>query len=302
MKIKQIVILIIALSLSSCASLTKTQIDSVNQFAQSSKNFSDYPSKIIYELAVIRVKRGIYFANSLDNPKIHIGELDSLYNNQKSDFELSKKIDVTFKIIDKYAQSLLLLSSDKHVVDLEFQAKNFGGDLDSLITIYNSLDENSHLPVGLGGAVNQLIVFGGKQYIRSKQATKIKKFLPEADRLIEVMTTNLLAYLQSTTIQELIENEEEGINSNYLSFLRQRKPTIENERDYLVLKNNLDAIKNLQKQTISATNNLRLAHKKLVIEIQRKKKLKEVIKELQVLSGEIKELKKTMNAIKTFKE
>jgi hypothetical protein len=285
----------------SCASLTKTQIHAVNQFSKTSANFSAYPSRIMTELAEIRVKRGIYFSNSLDDPKLHIEDLDGLYNARKSDYEISAKVDITFEVIDKYAQSLLLLSSDKFATDLESQAKNFGADLDSLAGLYNSIEGVKRVPTGIGGAINQLIVFGGKQYIRSKQATEIKKFVPQADTLISVMTSNLLEFLESTNIQDLIRNEEKGVAANYLSFLRQRHPTIENERDYLELKANIDAIKDLRDETVKATNHLRKAHKKLLLEIQEKKTLKETISELQELYEDIKGIKATIQTFQPSK-
>ena len=172
------------LVLGGCASLTSTQITAVNQFSRTSKNFSAYPSRVISGLAEIRVKRGIYYANSLDSPLLHLDELSDLYIARKNDYKISSTVDITFKVIDKYAQSLLLLSSDKYVTDLESQAKNFGTDLDSLATAYNKIDGVKKVPTGIGGAVNGLIVLGGKQYIRSRQAKEIKKFVPLADSLI----------------------------------------------------------------------------------------------------------------------
>ncbi|MEO5893742.1 MAG: hypothetical protein ABIQ31_26035 [Ferruginibacter sp.] len=298
----QILVSALSLVLVSCASLTGTQIHAVNQFARTSKNFSAYPSLVFTELAEIRVKRGIYFANSLDDPKLHIEDLDGVYNARNSDYAISAKVDITFKVIDKYAQSLLLLSSDKHAADMEIQAKSFGGDLDSLTSLYNSIDGKKQLPTGIGGAIGRLVVFGGKQYIKSKQATEIKKFVPQADTLISVMTSNLLEFLESTTIEDLIKNEEKGITSNYLSFLRQRHATVENERDYIDLRNSLDAIKQLRDETIIATRHLRKAHKKLLLEIQAKKKLRETIAELQELYDNVKDINVTISTIKSYKK
>ncbi|MEP7144017.1 MAG: hypothetical protein ABI707_14140 [Ferruginibacter sp.] len=298
---RQTLIITLGLLLGSCASLTKTQIGAVNQFSQASKNFSAYPSRVMTALAEIRVKRGVYFANTLDSPKLHINELDKIYQARKNSYKYSAKVDTTFKIIDKYAQSLMLLSSEKYVSDLKTQANNFGVDLDSLIKGYNSIEGVKQVPAGIGGAINKLIVLGGKQYVRSKQAKEIKKFVPAADSLISVMTTNLLEFLQSKNIQFLVKNEEEEVNSNYLSFLRQRQPGIENERDYLDLKSNIDAIKQLRDQTVAATKHLRRAHKKLLLAIQRRKTLKETIPELQDLYEDVKEINTTIEVIKSSK-
>lgn len=289
----------------SCASLTKTQVEAVNQFAQTTKDFSDFPSKIMTELADIRYKRGLYYVNSLtdtlkEGAELHIAELDSLYIQKNIDNSVSTKVDITFKIIDKYSQSLLLLSSDKYVDDISKQAKNFGVGIDSLINIYNSIDSAKILPSGIGGAVSQLIILGGKQYIKNKQAKEIKKFVGLADTLVSIMTINLLEYLTSTKINNIILGEERGIRRNYLSFLQQNiNSSVESDENYLELKNSIDGVKKLQQKTIKATKNLRAAHKKLLNEISETKDLKETIMELQDLYEDINELKETVQKIET---
>jgi hypothetical protein len=309
-------ILLMTISLAGCSTLTKTQIKAVNCFAQTSQDFSQFPSKIITGLAEIRSKRGVFYANSLDNPRLHIQELDSIYSFKNENYAISEKVDITFKIIDKYAQSLLLLSSDKYVQNLQEQAQNFGIGIDSLITTYNGLNNVTRVPTSIGGAIGQLLAFGGKQYVRSKQAKEIKKFVPAADLLIDVMTDNLLEYLNSTTVVELIKNEEEGINSNYLSYLRQvktvstavinndttvfafnTKSTVANDHEYLLLKTHLVAVKVVQEQTIDASRDLRKAHKKLLHIIQKKQRLKGAIPEVQALVEGVKEMRKSIKKI-----
>jgi hypothetical protein len=295
---KAIYILIISTMLVGCASLTKTQIKNVNRFAQTTKNFSAYPSKIMTELAEIRTKRGVYFANSLSDPKLHIDVLDSVFFNKTHAYKVSEKVDITFKIIDEYARSLSVLSSDKFERQLEVYTKDFGADIDSLVKIYNNIDKTKKLPTGIGAAISKLVFMGGKQYLRAKQAKEIKKFVPQADTLISVMTTNLLVFLNSENINELINAEERGINENYLSFIRQTpKTSVENDFAYLELKNSIDGVKKLRVQTIKATKNLRTTHKKLLIEIEKKKGFQEVIYELQLLFEQIKELKSTVDNI-----
>lgn len=112
------------------------------------------------------------------------------------------------------------------------------------------------------------------------------------------MTSNLLEFLQSKNIYDLIGGEEREITRNYLSFLQQTpRATIENESDYIELKQSIDAVKQLQRQTIQATRDLRTAHRKLLQELKNKKSLKQSIKELQQLYEEIKDLKETVQTI-----
>ena len=197
----------LAVLIQGCASLSKSQIESVNQFAKTTQNFSAFPSHIMSELAEIRLARSLYYANSLSDANLHIDELDSSYEQNIFDNAMSTKVDITFMIIDKYAQSLLLLSSDKFGDDLVDQAKSFGIGIDSLVTLNNAIVGNEKLPRGIGAAVSQLVVIGGKQYIRIKQAKEIKKFVSIADTLVNTMCSHLLTFLKSSTIEDFIKGD-----------------------------------------------------------------------------------------------
>lgn len=312
-KIFSIIAAVVVL-LSSCASLTKSQVEAVNQFAKTSKNFSAYPSEILTATAELRVKRGVYYTNSLEDPDnesnddnidslnelavaSHVKELEDIYKAKKSDYAASEKANITFKIIDKYAQSLLLLSSDKHATDMQAQATNFGVSLDSLINKYNAIEGATKVTPGVGGLIGSLIMAGGTQFIRAKQAKEIQRFVPAADQMIGVMTNNLLEFLQSGKIAMLISNEEKGIQSNYRSFLRHRKPAIQNEWDYLALLIHLDHIKTLRDQTIEATTALRTAHSELLHAIKEKKTLTETVAGIQALYEDVNGIRTTIHEL-----
>jgi hypothetical protein len=313
---KSFMLLLLPFLAISCSTLTQTQVAAVNQFARTSKGFSAYPSKIMDGLAEIRLKRGVYFANSLDNAKLHLEELNSIYTFRQQDYLISRKVDITFKVIDKYAQSLLLLSSDKYEKDLGQQAAHFGDDLDSLTVRYNSIDGVQRVPEGIGGSIGQLVAFGGRQFIRAKQAREIRKFVPRADTLIAVMTSNLLEFLQSANIKELIANEEAGVNDSYLSYLRHiktvssvtsskdtsllalnTKSSVDNDRQYLEMKTAVDAVKKLAGLTINATKKLRKAHAKLLQVIEKRQKLKTAIWEIQQLYDGVKDIRSAIEKI-----
>ncbi len=134
---------------------------------ENKQKFSAYPSEILTATAELRVKRGVYYTNSLEDPDdesndnnidslnelavaSHVKELEDIYKAKKNDYAASEKANITFKIIDKYAQSLLLLSSDKHATDMQAQAANFGVSLDSLINKYNTLEGAAKVTPGVG--------------------------------------------------------------------------------------------------------------------------------------------------------
>ena len=295
---KLIFILTVSMTICSCASLTKTQIESVNQFAQHSQNFSAFPGRIMTELAEIRTIRGVWYANSLSVPKFHIDVLDSVYFNKTHAYNVSEKSDITFQVIDKYAQSLVLLSCDRYEKEFVKQTEGFGVGLDTLIKRYNRIDNTFALPEGIGAVAGKLVIMGGRQYIRSRQAREIKKFVPQADTLVAVMTTNLLQFLKSENIDELIRAEEFGLNQNYLSYIRQSQgSSTQADFQYLDLKTRLDAVKQLRSKTITATKSMRKAHRELLESIQKKKKLIESLQGLKVMAVQVRDLKATVDKI-----
>ena len=304
----------------SCASLTKTQLTAVNQFAKTSENFSDYPGTIVEELAAVRLRSSVYAANSLGDAKSHISELDMAYDFKQHDALVSAKANITFKIIDKYAQSLLLLSSDKYANNLGTQAQAFGENIDSLVTIYNAMGDAQKVPAGLGSGIGQFITAGGRMYVRSRQAREVKKFVILADTLISVMTANLIEFLQSANLNVLIENESGDLSRNYLSYLRSRttltevrgrsdssrmvadtKSTVGNDLDYLDIRASIDAVRELRDETIDATKKLRVAHRKLKETVTAKRKLTTTIVEIQDLYAEIRKMKFIIALLETKK-
>jgi hypothetical protein len=319
---KPVVIAVITLCalLEACAPLTKTQVKAVNSFALVTKDFSAYPSKIMTSLSDIRLQRGVYGANAVETPDVHLKELDDLYEFKKGDDAINLKVDITFKIIDKYAQSLVLLTSDKYAGNLKEQAVRFGVGLDSLTTLYNSKDFGSKVPTSLGGAISQVIAFGGSQYIRRKQAAEVRKFVPRADTLVGVMTRNLLEFLESTNLENLIAIESKAVSTNYLKYLNHSKTvssaftgkdtvrvssntkaTVADDLEYIRLRTALDEVRTLRDETAVATRSLRKAHSKLLTIIKERRKLKTAISEIQELYEGVRGIRKTIMKIEKFK-
>lgn len=291
-------LLAVSLLLGGCASLSKTQLESVNQLALTTKSFSAYPSRLMSELADIRFRRGAYFASTLSDPKLHLGLLDSIYNQKVFDAGASARMELTMKILDRYAQSLLLLSSDKYQKDLVPQAKSFGVSLDSLVALNNRIDGSVTLPVGLGGAVGKLVLLGGKQYSTIKQAREVVRFMAKADTIVATMTSHLERQLRSDEMNDLIAAEERALRSSYLSYLRQAAHvSIDNDRDYLALKASIDGVKQLQARIVAAACDYRAAHKRVLAELRKRKPLKVVAKELQVLVEDMNDLRVTIQKL-----
>ena len=122
-----------------CAALTPSQIAAVNRFGRAESAFSAFPAKIMAGMAQIREARGVYYANTLTDPKLHLAELDSVHAQKVFDLGFADKVALTYKIIDAYGRALAQLSSDESEKRLKKHAGELGGDLDSLIVLYNRI-------------------------------------------------------------------------------------------------------------------------------------------------------------------
>ncbi len=197
---KTISTLISILLLYSCASLTKSQLNEVNQFGQLTSHFSAFPGKVVSSYNQIHQQQELFRANSLPDPESNFQAIVEANDfKQKTDL-ITPKIDLTLKVIDQYAQGLILLTSDKHSKKLDTAAQGIGTNLDGLITQYNKINSGDQLPTGIGSAIAALITLGGDAYIRSKQADDVLKLVPQGDIVIAKMTDNIMDFLNTNNI------------------------------------------------------------------------------------------------------
>jgi hypothetical protein len=308
-----------------CASLTKSQLNEVNAFGQLTCNFSAYPGTVVSTYNHIHQEQELYRANSLANPSAHFTAIAQANDFKRITNPFSEKIDLTLKIIDQYAQGLVLLTSNKHNKTLDTAATKFGTSLDGLITNYNKLDPSAKLPTGIGSAVAAVITLGGDIYIRAKQAEDIKQIVPMGDKIIEKMTENLLAFLgpvddpDTKGLKYLISQEKISVGNNYQAYLglnrdeisinkdkesipgfikHERFASMNDDKDCLQMLQDLDGAEELRLQCIEAINGLRKAHAKLLVEVEKKVTIKEYAQELQDYSSDIKNMYNTAKAIK----
>jgi hypothetical protein len=311
-----------------CASLTKSQLTEVNTFGELSKNFSAYPSKFILSFNTIMEKEALFRANSRLDGAVHFNGIDSAYQRRTINDHLTDKADLTFKIIDKYAQSLVLLTSAKHSQQLDTAAQAFGTNMDALIGQYNKIDPADRLPTGIGGAVSALLTFGGEQYIRCRQADSVKVFVRKGDPLITKLTANILQQIgvgvtdkdgNNSKFTDLIVQLRADLKTDYVAFLGKRiitinskantagrdsssyinyrYATLDDDRECMQLLFDLDNLEGMLKATVTATQGLAKAHSQLLKDLDTKKNLKEFASDLQDYGESIKTLKTAIQKI-----
>jgi hypothetical protein len=310
----------------SCASLTKSQLNEIQVFGQLTQNFSAYPGNVVSSYNTVHQQQQLFFANGLPTPAEHYNMIAEASDFKiKSDL-LNPKIDLSLKIIDRYAQALILLTADRNSKALDTASKDLGLNLEKLIGSYNAVSGSNALPTGIGGAIGQLIASGGNIYIRKKQAEEVRKIIPLADTIITQMTNNIVVFLSGQTgteqnnLPQLIISEKDNIGRSYRRFLglnreqvsmrrgkdttgyrgnivRERFASLNDDRECLRLLENLNYTEQLRLQCIAAVKNLRKAHKKLLESVQQKKKLNGIVAEMQYYGEDLRKMNQSIKAI-----
>lgn len=287
---KFITLLLLSIIIQGCNTLSHTKKTYVHQFATSSKDLPQYALKFNQTLSNVRKSRGVYFANTLSTPSLHLTELDSIYGQQKLDERKTILFKNSFEILNTYSKILLALSSDVYVDNLYNNIKELEYNLESLITLNNKLT-SFDTPTGFINIGAKIGVVSGRIYINQKQSKEIKILLNSSDTLITNVSNNIISYLDSKNLNAIIDNEEKMLSINYLSYIQQSNRTsISNDLEYIQLKTDIDNIKKLRKTLIICMINLKESHKIMVEEINKKNSTIDTINEIKDLAKSIAEI------------
>ena len=295
---KFITFILLTIVIQSCNTLSHTKKTYVHQFAASTKDLPKYSLKFNQTLSNVRKSRGVYFANTLSTPSLHLTELDSIYAQQKLDERKTILFQNSFEILNTYSKILLTLSSDVYVDDLYNNIKELEYDLESLINLNNKLT-SFNTPTGFVNIGAKIGVISGRIYINQKQSKEIKILLNSSDTLITNVSNNIISYLDSKNLNAIIDNEDKMLSINYLSYIQQSNRTnISNDLEYIQLKSNIDNIKQLRKTLIICMTNLKESHKVMVEEINKKNSTIDSINELKDLTKSIIEINQIVKELK----
>ena len=295
---KFITLILLTIVIQSCNTLSHTKKTYVHQFATSTKDLPKYSLKFNQTLSNVRKSRGVYFANTLSTPSLHLTELDSIYAQQKLDERKTILFQNSFEILNTYSKILLALSSDVYVDDLYNNIKELEYDLESLINLNNKLT-SFNTPTGFVNIGAKIGVVSGRIYINQKQSKEIKILLNSSDTLITNVSNNIISYLDSKNLNAIIDNEDKMLSINYLSYIQQSNRTnISNDLEYIQLKSNIDNIKQLRKTLIICMTNLKESHKVMVEEINKKNSTIDSINELKDLTKSIIEINQIVKELK----
>ncbi len=159
-------------------------------------------------------------------------------------------------------------------------------------------------PEGVAKLSGKYAGFLSETYMKNRQAKAVRTFVKEGDTLVALCSDALIALLLRGEVNELINNESDGLRNNYYAYLRQMEnsgetPQIDRDRHYVELVENLEHSKTIRNRCVSGLRSLKRAHHKLAAELDKRKPAEiwfEELAELNAISSQlndlIKELKK----------
>lgn len=278
-----------------CASLTKTQIESVNTYSCLLEEFSEYPGSIIEEFIQLKYEVEQLNTGTFNDTAVNSKLWVSYYGKKKA-LKEAEKIDIGIEVITEYASALVKLSSKDLSDHMDKGSKKIGTNIDSLISLYN-LKSDKKIPSEIGKLVISTVALVGSGYVKQQQAKELKKFINEGDSIISMLTDAIKTELTRTVINEWLIALKEDLKYRQVNFLQniphsEYKVYLSNSynKEVALLIARIDNLEELAKKTISSIGEIKIAHKQLLTHIQERKNIKVVLSETQNLYLSVKDI------------
>ncbi|HWS00510.1 MAG TPA: hypothetical protein VN249_07825, partial [Prolixibacteraceae bacterium] len=140
---------------------------------------------------------------------------------------------------------------------------------------------------------------GTKAYLAGRQYKALRKYVNQADTLVSALCTEMVNYLSSGMLHQLIMNEESGIRESFRFYFSKRSPPdINSGTEYIALIKRVENADALRLQTIKAAGNLKIAHHKLAEALKRRKTLKETTDDLTRFYQDVSKLNSMIKKLK----
>ncbi len=282
----QSLIVIIGFTVTSCASLTTSQLKMVTNLTVASDSVAVTPKVIFDELATIRLERGLYYAASLTSATAREKEINTLAAASIADEQLINRTEVYVSVLNSYLRALRSISADARWSAYGTEWRGIGRNIDSLILRFNQTELlDTQITVGWAKLSGQYMGYMSERYMRNRQAKTVRAFVNEGDTLVAACVDGLVELLKKGELDDLIENESEGLKNNYEAYLHRLESTgkqadISADRRYIELVKRLEAAKKTRSRCITALQSLKRAHAKLVKELEKKQKIDYLYDEL----------------------
>ena len=281
-------LLFVAASLftTSCAVLTTSQLQMVNKLTVASDSIAVTPKVIFDELATVRLERGLYYAASLTSATAREKEINALTTASITDAQLVNRTDLYVNLLNSYLRALRSISATTRWTDYSTEWRGIGRNIDSLILRINQTELlDTAIPVGWAKLSGQYMGYMSERYMRVRQTKAVREFITVGDTLLATCVDGLIELLKKNDLIALIENESEGLKSNYEAYLHRLElaglpADLAADRNYIELAKRLEVAKKTRSRCITALQSLKRAHAQLVVELKKKQNIDYYINEL----------------------
>lgn len=274
----------------SCAVLSDSQVQNINAFANTAKNYSSFPGEVVRKSQALHYKNNILEASALPDSTLIIHSLNQAKAEYEKGIAFSEKMDLSLQLIQKYAALLDQLSSHSYTDDLGENTKELCGKLNAAVAVFND-HVQTKIPGSVGSGISQIINIVGNRIIRNKQAKALKKFIPIGDTLIQLTTNNLVDALD-TDLKPLIESYKSTFQNDFsvLVFNHPARIDYNTLRLYVNTNSDFTNVELLRQHCINTAEKMASAHKELKENMLRKKKLNELLSETKDFISDVRNL------------
>lgn len=292
--------LILVLFVSGCATMNKAQLERINTLAFSCDSISATPTAIFNNLSEIRHERSLMYVASLTDTDNRIKELNAIAAFEQKEEKSAAKAVLYSKVLDSYVKALQSLSSPTRWRQSGVELRSLGRNTDSLITAYNTLGWGE--PIEFDHSI-QVAKTGGyitENIYKRRQYKLVKEMIESCDTIVSSCCNALIAILKDDNIRILIENEENGLETDYKSYLNTMSmagkiPDQLYDRKYLTLKAKINETKHIKTKCINNLHTFRKAHHRVLQEMQKKATYSEFYNDISELSTQFRAIDKIIN-------
>lgn len=282
--------------LSSCAVLTKSQVDSVNQFATLANEGSSNTEKVLNTVVEQRYNTALLERLGGVNPIADPNLTENLYNeiagevsNKRKEMKAAKNVTSSLNVLVDYTQALKKLSSPDFGTNLIEAVKALGKSIDELNTQIPSVPKAGNL------ITKTVSVIGGK-YIGQKQTKALKEYIMAGAPVVDAICKYNETFLQDECTKWLIDakqTDSTNINNFFKSVSNDRYQRYQIGILGVTLVETHQQKSQLIQQYIKAFQQIRVTNAQLLQSVQSKQNLTESSKELFELYKTIKDIRAT---------
>lgn len=269
----------------SCSALNKQQQSAIKELSISGKNYAEFPKELLRNYSECLYKSDQLEAALRNNPKDVINDLERAVKDNFNRTDFTSEFNLTYKLLDKYFQSLLILLNVDTADGVKSSISTLGINIDSLISKSNSVGITT-IPLGFGSIAGNLFKHAGKRHIRQQQLKYLKEFMQKGDLLLHQASLVLDSIIIESLVKGGLEIRNGQIGNDFLRYLDKidssgKKPSNyykELNPMYLDIKTCYGKALLLMRQLSTATKKLSAAHREMLEILDKKQKKIETAK------------------------